>query len=588
MGTIVNELKIQEYDSQSVSTVKQNTSASIYSNNGVVNTTAPEEDKKLKRQNELLNLGQDFEPNLSLKQVEKLISDATGIEDIYSVDDKTFELISYRTLPALLEIISNAAKRNNKTLDEIMNNVASNFKASLEDGISLEEATNYISEIGNHNVLEIILHKHPELKKDTNGDGKITLEDIPRDAITDFIKKFIEDGNAFAQNNKGVGFGKSENLFKILLNGLSDEEKQILWDAYKEIATSEEKVQSFAAVINKTENKEKLQAFFKKFDAKTVHALGLDPQDVAKVQHLIYSNVDSEGAKELKELQFKFAEQIHKKVQELKNKDEKEYTDADREALNALQFVKASFAGMTTGYYANKNIEEDEKNELITETLDKSKEYDVYNDVLTNIAELTHDTTGIVNFSEEELKNFNSQMNEFTNGDYNQALETYNASINNNSDVSNGNTETDYGFSTQFQATVNIGELRQSVTEKKEEIERNSDFSAPEFKIETTKKKSSVTTLSEAKELSGSFAKVIADFKNYSDKVIEDAAKTVASFGRASQVYFANLSSNMKFTDAIGNNNNGWTVSQIDKLNLSFTKRAEMTEKAEEREKKSI
>jgi len=540
------------------------------------NASTPEEDKKFKRQNELTSLANKY--NLTYKQLADFISNATGISEdrLLEGDDIQFELIFNKTLPALLKLVEN--KKLSGNIEEKLTKIASKFRTSIENGNTIEEATNFVENFGNHTFFDILKNKYPDKLRNC-----ASLKDVPRDILKECVQGMIEQSQKQFQEKGKAGFGKSLAIFKNLLDRTSDEDKQILWDVYKEVAGSEEKVQALAATINKTENKEKLQAFLRKFTPSDIKALGLNSQDVAKVSHLLNSNLDEKGVKELQQLQFKFADEINARVRELKSKKPEEYTEEDKQALATLDYVKQSFAGMVTGYKANKNLSAEAQTEYSTNVLDKSKEVNIYEDVLTNIVVLTNDKTGIVNMTDEEKENFSSFINELTNNDYSKAVETYNKEVENYNPGSDAASITGIGLNNQL---LNIEQKIQEIAEKKQELKNNSDEKTPKFEVEKTPKKYEIKTVAEAKQFAGSFTKVLENFKQYGDQVMEDAAKTVARFGRSTQVYYANLCSNMKFTNAIEKNNNGWTMEQIQHLNLSFTQRKEMTEKVEKEEQK--
>ena len=201
---------------------------------------------------------------------------------------------------------------------------------------------------------------------------------------------------------------------------------------------------------------------------------------------------------------------------------------------------------------------------------------------MRNIAILENDTTGIVNFTDEEKAQFESSLNEITNGDYQNTVEAYQAEV--KAEEEQKPTAQDENGQFVTAEPNKIAEVQKRAEEKKVEIAQNSeDNKATKFEVETPKK-SEVTSFAQAKQISGSFTNVIKDFKNYSDKVIAEAAKTVARFGKSAQVYFGNLGG-YNFITAIGKENNGWDTDQIKNLNLSFSQRKILNEEAEREEK---
>ena len=465
--------------------------------------------KEEQRKKWILQDAQEFK--VDYKDIINFVNKAFNISEteFYQLEDEQFELYQ-----SILLCAFESANKKGKFDKQLFDDLACLYRAEKDSGRTDKEAQFLLDTFADNNTLEILKRYCPDINEYKS------IEDIPQAKLSACFAKVLE-------KFKEAGISDAPKLLKSLLHRTSkDEEICAMYNAYEKVVSSNDKVAGLKIAIEKYKDAKKLQMFLRQFKPETIQAMGLDPKDITKYNYLLAKNLDEEGVAELQRLHLELAEKIQSKLSEIEGKNPEDYTDADIKVLEDLGYIKRASAGQIAGYQTNKSLSTNVKKQYSAEILEKSKELDIYEDVLADVVELTNDETGIVELSEEEKTQFNSNMNDLTNGDYDKAIETYNVEQAAKSQKTQDATSTDYGF-LQRQDFPTIDALRQSAEEKSRAIADSDDLKTPNFELEKTPLQAEHQSYQNAKK-NGIYA-VIAFFKDTKNTLIKrDVAKTVA------------------------------------------------------------
>lgn len=436
------------------------------------------------------------------------------------------------------------------------------------------------------------------------GLDKGSFANLPQEKVEKYLERYFKDfflEKVKKSNNPQKVYKEQIQDFTKLLANTPDEQKAVFRQAIVSLQASK-RLKGLDAVLKSFETQQARTEWADGCDTKFTKAFATkadcegnvpNKNDVTAAVSKLTEQKSEEGIKKHQEdLQKEAVEFFNNNKDALaiiKAKEEKgePLTDAEKElVLIRDNYFTAAKAGEITGTALNQIIDSSVKENLLDKMNRDAYELPIYKEVISQVTEFVKNNPDALALSEEELTKV---LDKATNGNYSAIIKDGEAAdikapVITTIEKADATSSDGIGLNNTSQTQI------QQIIERKEnnqkQIAQNSDDNkATKFEVETPKK-SEVTSFAQAKQLSGSFTNVIKDFKNYGDKVVAEAAKTVARFGKSAQVYFGNLGG-YNFITAIGKENNGWDTDQISKLNLSFAQRKILTEQAKEKEEKT-
>lgn len=430
---------------------------------------------------------------------------------------------------------------------------------------------------------------------------KGSFANLPQEKIEEYLERYFK--NFFLEkvkksNNPQKAYKEQIQDFTKLLANTSDEQKSVFRQAIVSLQASN-RLKGLDAVLNSFESQQARTEWADGCDTKFTKAFAAkadcegnvpNEKDVTAAVSKLTEQKSEEGIKKHQECLQKEAIEFFNNNKDalavIKTKEEKgePLTDAEKELVIIRDnYFTAAKAGEITGTALNKIIDTAVRDTLLDKMNKDAYELPIYKEVISQVTEFVKNNTDALALSKEELTKV---LDKATNGNYTAIVKDgedtdIKAPVVAASEKKDATSSDGIGLNNVQQST--IAQIIKSKKNNEDQIAKSSDDGKTKFVVESPQK-SEVTTIAEAKQIAGSFTNVIKSFSDYGDRVMAEAAQTVARFGKSAQVYFANLGG-WKFTKEIGKNNE-WTIAQIGHLYLSLAQREYLTEQAKEREEK--
>ena len=126
---------------------------------------------------------------------------------------------------------------------------AKEIKNLLNNGYTIEQATNFINNFENLGILEILKTHHSELKEYKD------LKDVPKNIIENIVKSFLEKFEKHAGTNSKMDIGKSYQIFSSLMGRCTADEAQIFMNAFMTIASKDDKYKGLISSLKTLKDK---------------------------------------------------------------------------------------------------------------------------------------------------------------------------------------------------------------------------------------------------------------------------------------------------------------------------------------------
>ncbi len=432
MATIINaDVRTDEYNRTGVS--DPTVSAAAPAPNAGTTSIFNEENK-----------GDNAEKIKQLKNesIQKLVKDLKGISEqqVYDYFNKAFgdskDVVTnemgmeefnekLNLIKTALESLINRNKKCGKAVSDEQISKCANMvnKAIKENGHSITETQKLIARFETMTLLDYLKEKsqNKDSIKNYNSIAEIPDEELKTELktlITELLNK--EDITDPKKAEKRIQF------FRDLLDRCSDEDKIKLFNVFvEEIAHDNDIKALFKSLVNKVEDKSKLQEVIQKLNFPLIlEKIQFNPD---ATETILLEAINAMGVKSEPE-QIKsqigwvidLLQNTAKRRNEILSKPEEQRTEEQKEYLKNIDACLASIgaagmAGMTAKGYSKTDI---------APLIDTSKELNVYENTMYAYSKIAEKHGDLLNISQDEL---NKAMEEYTSGEYTNILKEYKA-----------------------------------------------------------------------------------------------------------------------------------------------------------------